>query len=119
MSNLVYRDEAGAHLVEAQYRKVLEQWPLPRRELFVPTCMGQTFVLVCGSETKPPLVLLHGSQANLAAWIADVELWAIQFRIYAIDMIGEPDLSAPVRPALNGPQYATWLDDVFNALGIS
>ncbi|WP_129792151.1 alpha/beta fold hydrolase [Sphingosinicella sp. CPCC 101087] len=118
MSDSVFRSDRAAEQVEAQYRQVLEQWPVPRSELLVPTRHGPTFVVACGPEEAPPVVLLHGSQANSAAWIPDVSLWSSRFRLFAIDMIGEAGLSARVRPDLAGDAHALWLDDVFAGLGI-
>jgi pimeloyl-ACP methyl ester carboxylesterase len=51
-------------------------------------------------------------------WMGDVAAWAPHFRIYAIDMIGEPGLSAPARPSLNSGAHALWLDDVMRALSL-
>lgn len=118
MSDVVFRSRKAAEQVEAQYRQVLDQWPVPRSELHVPTGQGPTFVVACGPEDAPPVVLLHGSQANSAAWIPDVPLWSSRFRLFAVDMIGEPGLSAKVRPDLAGDAHAQWLDEVFGALGI-
>jgi pimeloyl-ACP methyl ester carboxylesterase len=64
-------------------------------------------------------MLLHGSQANAAAWLPDVALWSTKFRLFAVDMIGEAGLSARVRPELAGDAHALWLDDVFTGLGLS
>jgi pimeloyl-ACP methyl ester carboxylesterase len=119
MSDVVYRSAEAALAVEAQYVRVLEQWPAPRTELRVPTRLGSTFVLACGPENANPVVLLHGSMANSAAWLPDVALWSARFRLYAIDMIGEPGFSPRVRPALEGEDHALWLDDVFAGLGLN
>lgn len=119
MSNAVYRSAEAAAAVEMQYRRVLKQWPVPKTELHVATCQGPAFVLACGPEDAPPVILLHGSMANSAAWMPDVALWSTKFRLYAVDMIGEAGFSAPVRPALAGDAHALWLDDVFKELGIS
>ncbi|HBP0923870.1 alpha/beta fold hydrolase [Pseudomonas aeruginosa] len=118
MSDVVYRSEEAAAIVETQYKRVLEQWPVPKTELHVPTRQGSTFVVACGPESAPPVVLLHGSQANSAAWVPDVGLWSTKFRLFAIDMIGEPGFSARVRPDLAGDAHALWLDDVFEGLGL-
>ncbi|SMF60047.1 Pimeloyl-ACP methyl ester carboxylesterase [Xaviernesmea oryzae] len=119
MTNPVYRSARAAESIAAQYRRVLERWPVARTELHVPTRQGSTFVIACGPETAPPVVLLHGSQANSAAWMPDVPLWSRKFRLFAVDMIGEPGLSAPVRPDLAGDAHALWLDDVLVGLGLS
>jgi pimeloyl-ACP methyl ester carboxylesterase len=86
----IYKSEAGKQAVEAFYRAALQRWPVPHREAVVPTCQGDTFVVVSGSEQAPPVVLFHGSGANSAVWIRDVAEWARSHRVYAVDMIGEP-----------------------------
>lgn len=119
MNGVVYRSVEAGQAVEAQYRRVLERWSVPKTELHLSTRQGSTFVLTCGPEGAPPVVLLHGSQANSAAWIHDVALWSTKFRLFAVDMIGEAGLSARVRPNLIGDAHALWLEDVFEGLGLS
>lgn len=119
MSDPVFRSDADAVEVMREYRAVLDHWPVPRKEIELPTSQGTTFVLACGPETAPPVVLLHGAQANSAAWLPDIALWSNRFRLYAVDMIGEAGLSARVRPPLIGDTYALWLEDVFSGLGLA
>jgi pimeloyl-ACP methyl ester carboxylesterase len=76
---------------------------------------GETFVVVSGPQDATPLLLLHGSGANATMWRDDFASWAQHFRTYAIDIIGEPGLSAPARPPLNSERLALWLDDVFDS----
>ncbi|WP_144638337.1 alpha/beta fold hydrolase [Bordetella genomosp. 13] len=118
MNDVVYRSAEAAAAVEGKYRGVLKQWPIPKTELHIPTRLGSTFVVICGPESAPPVVLLHGSMANSAAWLPDVALWSTKFRLFAIDMIGEAGLSAKVRPDLAGDAHALWLDDVLEGLGL-
>jgi pimeloyl-ACP methyl ester carboxylesterase len=119
MSDPVFRSDADAVVVMREYRAVLDRWPTPKQEIELPTSQGATFVLACGPEKARPVVLLHGAQANSAAWLPDVALWSDRFRLYAVDMIGEAGLSARVRPPLIGETYAAWLDDVFTGLGLA
>lgn len=119
MSDVVFRSADGAAKVEALYRQVLAQWPVAKTERVIETRVGSTFVLSCGPDDGPPVVLLHGAQANSAAWIPDVPVWSAKFRLHAVDVIGEAGLSARVRPPLSGETHALWLDDVFSALGLT
>jgi len=119
MSDPVWRSAQAAAAIAARYRAVLDKWPVARTELDVPTRQGDTFVIACGPEAAPPVVLLHGSQANSAAWMPDVALWSQKYRLFSIDMIGEAGLSARVRPDLAGEAHALWLDDVLAGLGLS
>ena len=38
--------------------------------------------------------------------------------MYAVDVIGEPGLSAPSRPPMESDRYAVWLDAVLDFLGL-
>ena len=114
----IYKSEAGRHAVERHYRRVLELWPVAWEQRIVSTRQGDTFVMVCGDSLAPPLVLFHGSGTNSASWMRDVATWVQHHRVYAVDMIGEPGLSAPSRPPLASSAYAEWLDDVWAGLGL-
>jgi len=114
----IYKTEAGGEAVRARYREFLDRWPLPHDEIRVPTREGETFVVACGPATAPPLLLLHGSGANAAMWMGDVLSWAAHFRVFCVDMIGEPGLSAPSRPPLASEAHALWLDDVLADLSL-
>jgi len=115
----IYKSEEGERLVQQRYRQLLKHWPVPCEQRIISTCHGDTFVVTCGNEHNPPLVLFHGASGNAAVWMADVARWAEHFRIYAIDMIGHAGLSAPTIVPLNTDAHALWLDDVFRELGLT
>lgn len=117
MRNL-YRSATGAQAVAQRYQEFLKFWPQPNRQFHVPTRHGETFVVSCGQDAAPPLLLLHGAGSNSAIWIADVPAWSAKFKLYAVDVIGEPGLSAESRPPLKSDAHALWLDDVLQALRI-
>ncbi|MFI5781924.1 alpha/beta fold hydrolase [Nocardia sp. NPDC051570] len=117
--NAIYKSEAGGEKILARYREALRAWPIPFDELRVPTREGETFVVASGPMDAPPLVLLHGSSANASAWRGDIASWARDFRVYAVDLVGEPGLSAPSRPRLDSEEVALWLDDVLAGLGLT
>ncbi len=114
----VYKSAEGERAVRERYLEILKHWPVPNRQLRVPTREGETFVIACGPDNAPPLSLLHGSMANSAMWMGDVKAWAEHFRVYAIDMIGVAGLSAPSRPPLASDAHALWLDDAMQALSL-
>ena len=117
--SVVFKSAAAGETVRALYRQVLDAWPIQRDEARIATRQGETFVLSCGPWDAPAVVLLHGAQANAAAWAGDMPIWAQRFRVHAIDMIGEAGFSAEVRPALAGEAHAQWLDDVLDGLGVA
>ncbi|OKI01194.1 alpha/beta hydrolase [Streptomyces sp. CB02923] len=118
-SSTIYKSVAGAEEIRRRYRETLDNWPVPAERIRVPTREGETFVLVSGPQDAPPVVLLHGAGANATTWQADIATWSRHFRTYAVDIIGEPGLSAPSRPPLASDAHALWLDDVLDGLGIT
>ncbi|GLY35144.1 Ndr family protein [Amycolatopsis sp. NBRC 101858] len=115
----IYKSEAGARLLRERYLEALKSWPVPRDEVRVPTPEGETFALVSGPEDAPPLVLLHGSGSNSAEWAHRIPALAERFRVHAVDIIGEPGLSAETRPPLDSDRYARWLDAVLDHFRVS
>ncbi|QXI30749.1 alpha/beta fold hydrolase [Pseudomonas vanderleydeniana] len=113
-----YRSAGLERLVRERYRAVLSHWPVANQQLHLQTTFGETFVVACGDPAAPPLVLLHGSLSNAAAWMFDAANWSRHFRVYALDMIGEAGGSAAIRPALASDAHARWLGEVLQQLGI-
>lgn len=115
----IYKTEAGGRTLAQRYRELLALWPVANEQLRLATSQGETFVIASGDKAAPPLVLLHGAGGNSIMWLRDVAEWSKHFRVYAVDVIGEPGLSAPSRPPLASDAYARWLGDVFDTLSIS
>ncbi|MBA9003928.1 alpha/beta fold hydrolase [Thermomonospora cellulosilytica] len=116
--NGVFTSAAGARAVRDRYRELLAGWPVPAEHRTVPTREGDTFVVACGPPGAPPVVLLHGAGSNALTWAGDAAVWSGHRRVYAVDVIGEPGLSAPSRPPLDSDAHALWLDDVLDGLGV-
>ena len=116
--NSIYRSRAGAEAIMAFYDTTLARWPVAHQPLNVPTRHGDTFVIACGDEAAPPLILLHGAGTNSTMWGADIATYSRDHRVYAVDLLGEPGKSSPNRPAWEGPAYAEWLEDILAELRI-
>jgi pimeloyl-ACP methyl ester carboxylesterase len=114
----IYKSSEGERLIRERYQVFLKHWPVPNEQIYVPTRQGSTFVVISGPKDAPPLLLLHGGAANSAMWMGEVAAFAASFRVYCVDMIGEPGLSAPARPSLASDAYALWLDDVLDHLSV-
>ncbi|MBI1880768.1 MAG: alpha/beta hydrolase, partial [Chloroflexi bacterium] len=114
----IYKSPAGERAVMAWYDSLLARWPVPYETLNVSTRYGNTFVIVSGKESASPLLLLHGAGFNSVTWAGDVVEYSRQYRVYAVDLLGEPGKSAPSRPAWASSAYAEWLEDVLDALKI-
>lgn len=114
----IYKSASGESRIQKRYDEQLDQWPVETEHLRIPTREGETFVVASGPTGAPPVVLLHGSGANASTWAGDIARWAGLFRVYAVDLLGEPGRSAHVRLPLDSDATASWLDEVLDALGV-
>lgn len=114
----VYKTAAGERAVKEHYDSILARWPVPFCILETQTRYGRTSILSCGAQDGAPLVLLHGAASNSLTWIADVEQLNRRHKVFAIDVIGEPGLSAGARPPWRGPAYSDWLASVLDGLSL-
>jgi pimeloyl-ACP methyl ester carboxylesterase len=114
----IWKTAAGREAVHERYAKFLAYWP-GGEQLRLSTRHGETFVMASGPKAAPAVVLLHGSASNSASWLGDVGLWGQHFRLYAVDILGEPGFTTDNRPTLASGAYAEWLDDVMAGLGLS
>jgi pimeloyl-ACP methyl ester carboxylesterase len=119
MNNPLYRSLEGEKEAMAFYDAVLANWPVPHEEINIPTRSGNTFAVASGNPAAPALILLHGASSNAVSWVGDIAEYSQHFRVYAVDIPGDPGKSAPVRPSWNSPAYAELMEDVLNGLHIT
>lgn len=119
MNKSVYKTEAGREIVESMYRDILGGYSAyPMDQLWISSDTAATHVLRFGSVSNPPLVMIHGSVSNSAAWLGSIGYFINDFCIYCVDIPGEPGLSEAVRCSLASEEPLAWLGDLFDSLGI-
>lgn len=111
-TNSVYKSAQGKEVVLAVYESLLEKWPVPFEKINIKTRHGDTFAIAAGEKSLPPLILLHGSSSNSAMWIGDICEYTKYYRVYAVDLPGEPGKSADIRPDLKTSAYSDWMKEV-------
>lgn len=77
----IYKSSDSEKVVMELYERLLGRWPAPCERLTVPTRHGQTFVVVSGDKSRPPLVLLHGAGSNSAIWAGDAAEYGRFFHV--------------------------------------
>ncbi len=115
----IYRSLSGKQQILDFYSGILENWKKPSEQHFIDTRFGKTFVIESGSGTAHPVILLHGSSSNSAMWMADTMALSENYRVLAIDIIGECGLSNESRPPFSNNNYYLWLTDILNCLKIA
>lgn len=114
----VFHTPEAREAVFQYYDTLLARAALPFEKFRVDTRCGETFALALGAPDAPPLVLLHGSSMNSAMWARDMASYSARFRVYALDLPGEPGRSAEVQLPFDTPDYVDWLSDALDALSV-
>ena len=102
----------------AAYDAALKRWPVPYEELDVPTRFGITHVVAAGRKNAPALVLLHGYMATSVMWAPNIADFTNDYRVYAIDIMGQPSKSIPDQPIRTATDYVAWLTATLDGLGL-
>jgi len=103
----------------AAYDAVLKRWSVPFEERDIPTRFGTTHLIASGSTSLPSLLLLHATGTSSTMWFPNIGSLSSAFRVFAVDIIGEPGKSRQVRLLKNRKDCATWLGDLIQNLGLT
>lgn len=114
----IFKTSEGEAIYMKAYDSVLEQWPIPYESIDVPTSYGVTHMNVCGVQDSMPLVLLSGQFASSTMWFANVANLSRKYRVYALDIMGDPGKSLPSRAIDSKDDFIHWLVEVYEQLGI-
>jgi pimeloyl-ACP methyl ester carboxylesterase len=115
----VFTSSRGKKAVLTAYDTVLSQWGTRFEELDVATSFGQTHVIASGPLDGPPVVLLHAYFATAASWYRTAGALSETYRTLAVDVLGEPNKSRPVRPIRSVDDYGQWFTELAEGLGLT
>ena len=114
----VFRSRSGEKQVLEAYDSIMKVWPVPYEELYVETKLGATHVIVSGPATASPVVLVHAYYASAASWYRNVERLSEHYRVYSIDIIGDPNKSKPYKPIREAEEFIQWFNEVMDKLNL-
>ena len=102
----------------AAYDSTIKLWSVPYEELEIPGRFGTTHVVVTGPKDAPPLVLLHGMAMTLTMWAPNIAEFNKDYRVYAIDVMGQPGKSIPNydESICDAEDFVVWLRETLDGL---
>lgn len=101
------------------YDRVLLKWPADTQAIDVNTMHGTTRINACGPVYGPALVLLPGAGATSTVWFANVEALSQQYRVFAVDLMGDVGRSVPGdHPIDSVDELLNWVTAVLDALDL-
>jgi pimeloyl-ACP methyl ester carboxylesterase len=113
-----FKTPEGEAIFKEAYDKNLKLWKVPYETSYIPTSYGLTHIVAAGGKELPPLILLHGAGMGSTMWYKNIEPLSQKFRVYALDVMGDMNLSDPSKSFHKGEDIAEWICEVLDALGI-
>jgi len=114
----VFKDAESKERMLTWFDRFRADVPVATESRTVKTRFGETHVLVSGPKDGPSVVLLHGALASSAHVLRELAPLAEQFRVYAVDIVGQSVKSADAKPSVSNNDYGAWLTDVLDELAL-
>jgi pimeloyl-ACP methyl ester carboxylesterase len=113
-----FKTPRGEALYLTAYDDAMQRWPVEYETLDARSRFGATHVVACGSRDAPPMVLLHCFGTSLTAWARNVADLSRHYRVYALDMMGQPGRSIPDQPIRTRDEMVEWMTGILDDLDI-
>ena len=111
-----FKTPEGEAAYLAAYDAAMKLWPVSYEEMEIPSRFGTTHVVASGPKDAPALVLLHGYMATLTMWSPNIADFTKDYRVYAIDVMGQPSKTIPDEAIRNAADFMAWLTATLDGL---
>lgn len=118
MNKSIFKSPEGKNKIIRAYDNAIKNASLNLKTGVLKTTYGDTHFLEDGSQHQEIIILLHGASSNATSWLSDMAEYSKQYKVIAIDIIGEAGNSAETRPSYETKDFAEWLKEVFDRLDI-
>ncbi|PUV24472.1 alpha/beta fold hydrolase [Sphingobacterium athyrii] len=119
MNKSIFKSPEGKNKIIRAYDDAIKNTPLHLKTGVLKTTFGDTHFLESGSQHQEIVILLHGASSNATSWLSDIAEYSKQYKVIAIDIIGEAGKSAETRPSYETKDFGEWLKEIFDRLNIS
>lgn len=116
--NSYFKNLDAKQQMERWYQNKLDELRISYEFQNIETSFGNTNVILTGSDDKPPMVLLHGSNGCAPMAIEKMLGLLDGHKLYAIDVVGQPNMSTGIRPSKLDNSYGQWMYEILSRLSI-
>lgn len=115
----LFKTEPGKSEILSLYDQKLEELKIDFEYLNVETSFGKTNIIATGDSSNPPIIIIHGSNGCAPIALETYPNLSKRFRVYAVDVIAQPNKSAETRPSMKDDSYGKWMNEVIDQLNIT
>lgn len=116
--NSLYKSETGKKEIISLYERKLKDLAIDYSYTLVDTNFGRTNIIITGHSIKPPLLLIHGSNGCAPIALETYPNLYKYFRVFAIDVLAQPNKSAETRLSMKDDSYGLWINEIINQLDL-
>ncbi|MEG3659034.1 alpha/beta hydrolase [Arenibacter palladensis] len=115
----LYKSEEGKKQILNLYEQKLRDLEINYKYIIIDTTFGKTNIIVTGDSTKPPILLIHGSNGCAPIALETYPNLHEDFQVFAIDVLAQPNKSAETRLSMKDNSYGIWIHDIIHQLKLT
>lgn len=115
----LFKSEQGKKEIFKLYDRKLESLNIDFEYQTIKTSFGNTNIIVTGNPLNPPIIIVHGSNGCAPVALETYPNLHQKFRVYALDVIAQPNKSAETRPSMKDESYGQWMNEIITELDIT
>ena len=119
MIKSLFKSVKGKDEILSLYDQKLEELNIDFEYLEVETSFGRTNIIATGDVSNPAIIIIHGSNGCAPIALETYPNLSKSFRVFAVDVIAQPNKSAETRPSMKNDAYGKWLNEVIDQLNIT
>ncbi len=112
----LFKTEKGKEETLNLYDQKLDELTIKYEYKLIDTNYGKTNIIVVGDSSKPPLILVHGSNGCAPIALETYPTLHEKFQVFAIDVLAQPNKSAETRLSMKDNSYGLWVNNLINKL---
>jgi pimeloyl-ACP methyl ester carboxylesterase len=115
----LYKSETGKAEILKLYNQKLENLNINYHYQDVETAFGKTNLIITGDASKPPILIVHGSNGCAPIALETYSGLESHFQVFAVDVLAQPNKSEETRLSMKNDDYGKWLHEVIDHLKLS
>lgn len=114
----LFKSTQGKEDVLELYDEKLHSLNIAYSTKSISTSFGETHLIIIGDASKPPLMIIHGSNGCAPISLETYPNLTKKYQVFAIDVLAQPNKSAENRLNMSNDEYGQWINEVLNKLGL-
>lgn len=115
----LFKSAKGKQEILALYDQKLDELNIDFEYIQVETSFGKTNIIATGDVSNPPIIIIHGSNGCAPIALETYPNLSKRFRVYAVDVIAQPNKSSETRPSMKDEAYGKWINEIIDQLNIT